>query len=178
MLIVLGLLGAAVVFAVGYVVGSGGAGSASITVSTDAGGGTPCESLCRTWKLRRAEACTALLASAMAASALVAANALLTRAAITAALLLAAAVAAQAIPFIGSWISASLFAAYATAQVAVIYLAGSAAGAANTATGAANEVTRALAEVAKAEAALREGCTDPTALAACLATPSPCAGVP
>jgi hypothetical protein len=74
--------------------------------------------------------------------------------------------------------AASLWAAYATAQLYVIYLLGSAAGAANVAANAANGVTRALAEVAKAEAALREGCSDATALAACLATPSPCSGVP
>ena len=52
------------------------------------------------------------------------------------------------------------------------------ASAANVAANAANGVTKALAEVSKAEAALKEGCSDATALAACLATPSPCPGVP
>jgi hypothetical protein len=118
------------------------------------------------------------MASDMAAKAQAAANAALISAIATAALLLAAAVAASMIPFLGSVIAASLWAAYATAQLYVIYLLGSAAGAANVAANAANGVTRALAEVAKAEAALREGCSDATALAACLATPSPCSGVP
>jgi hypothetical protein len=178
-IVILAVLGAAVIFAAGYVAGSGGYGSADLTVSTDAGGpGTPCDVLCRKWKQRRAEACSALMASDMAAKAQAAANATLISAIATAALLLAAAVAASMIPFLGSVIAASLWAAYATAQLYVIYLLGSAAGAANVAANAANGVTRALAEVAKAEAALREGCSDATALAACLATPSPCSGVP
>ncbi|MBA2400323.1 MAG: hypothetical protein H0V72_16785 [Bradyrhizobium sp.] len=176
---ILAVLGAAVIFAVGYVVGPGGYGSADLTLSTDAGGaGTPCEVLCRTWKRRRAEACTAIMASDMAAKAQAAANAALVSAVATAAVLLAAAVAASFIPFFGSIIAASLFAIYATAQVYVLYLLGGAAGAANTAANAAKAVTTALAEVAKAEAALKEGCSDTTALAMCLATPSPCSGVP
>ena len=176
---ILAVLGGAVIFAVGYVVGSGGMGSADLTISTDAGGpGTPCEVLCRTWKRRRAEACTAIMASDMAAKAQASANAALVSAVATAALLLAAAVAASLIPFIGSVIAASLFAVYATAQLYVIYLLGAAAGAARVAANAANGVTTALAEVAKAEAALKEGCSDTTALAMCLATPSPCSGVP
>jgi hypothetical protein len=176
---ILAVLGAAVIFAVGYVVGSGGYGSADLTIETDAGGpGTPCELLCRKWKRRRAEACTAIMASDMAAKAQAAANAALVSAVATAALLLAAAVAASLIPFFGSVIAASLFAIYATAQVYVIYLLCAAAGAARVAAAAANGVTTALAEVAKAEAVLKEGCSDTTALALCLATPSPCSGVP
>ena len=177
---ILAVLGAAAIFAVGYVVGSGGLGSADLTVETDAGGGpgTPCDVLCRKWKRLRAQACSAIMASDMAAKAQAAANAAVVSAAATAALLLAAAVAASLIPFFGSVIAASLFAAYATAQVYVIYLLGAAAGAARVAANAANGVTTALDEVAKAETALKEGCGDTTALAACLATPSPCAGVP
>src|SRR5262245_32071590 len=173
-------LGAAIIFAAGYIAGSGGYGSADLTVSTGAGGAdtTPCSALCGAWKLRRGQACSAIVASDMAAQALAAANALVTRAIATAAVLLAAAVAAQMVPIIGSIIAATIWAAWATAQLAVIYLLGSLAGAANVATTAAGAVTKALAEVAKAEAALKEGCTDPTALAACLATPSPCSGVP
>ena len=170
-IVILAVLGTAVIFAAGYIAGSGGYGSADLTVSTDAGGPGK-------WKQRRAEACTAIMASDMAAKAQAAANAALVSAVAAAALLLAAAVAASLIPFFGSIIAASLFAAYATAQAYVIYLLGSAAGAANVAANAANGVTKALAEVSKAEAALKEGCSDATALAACLATPSPCPGVP
>ena len=58
-IVILAVLGAAVIFAAGYVAGSGGFGSADLTVSTDAGGpGTPCDVLCRKWKQRRAEAWT------------------------------------------------------------------------------------------------------------------------
>jgi len=74
-IVILAVLGAAVIFAAGYVAGSGGFGSADLTVSTDAGGpGTPCDVLCRKWKQRRAEACSALMASDMAAKAQAAAN--------------------------------------------------------------------------------------------------------
>jgi hypothetical protein len=177
--IILGLVGTAIIFAAGYIASSGGRGSSGLDLSVAAGGaGTPCELLCRTWNSRRAGACSAMAASAMAASALAAANAQLFGALTTAGVLLAAALAAQSFPLLGLVVASSLFAAYAVAQFAVIYLAGAAAGAANVAADAAGQVTRALAEVAKAEAALKEGCTDPTALAACLATPSPCAGVP
>ncbi len=152
-IVILAVLGTALIFAVGYIAGSGGYGSADLTVSTDAGGpGTPCDVLCRKWKQRRAEACTAIMASDMAAKGQATANAALVSAVAAAALLLAAAVAASLIPFFG--------------------------GAANVAANAANGVTKALAEVSKAEAALKEGCSDATALATCLATPSPCPGVP
>ena len=180
--IVLGLVGTAIIFAAGYLTGStdsGATGSTAATIDRDAGGpGTACDILCRIWNLRRADACGAMVASARAASLLEAANAKLVSAVATAALLFAASCAAQAIPFIGPALAGPLFAAYAVAQFAVIYLAGAAAGAASVAANAATEVPKALAEVAKTEAALKEGCTDPTALAKCLATPSPCAGVP
>ena len=79
-IVILAVLGAAVIFAAGYVAGSGGYGSADLTVSTDAGGpGTPCDVLCRKWKQRRAEACSALMASDMAAKAQAAANATLNK---------------------------------------------------------------------------------------------------
>jgi len=178
-IVIAAVLGAAIIFAAGYIVGSGGLGAADLTVTVDAGGtGTPCDLLCRKWKQRRAEACSAISASDRAAQAQAAANAALISAVAAAALLLAAAVAASLIPLFGSVFAASLFAAYATAQLYVIYLLGSAAGAANVAANAANGVTTALAEVTKAEAALKAGCSDATALAACLATPSPCPGVP
>ena len=177
---ILAVLGGAVIFAVGYIASSGGYGSADLTIETDAGGaGTPCDVLCRKWKRRRAEACTAIMAVRLAAKAQAAANAALVSAVATAALLLAAAVAASFIPFLGSVIAASLFAIYATAQVYVLYLLGGAASAARCGVrrsqGSHDSARR---SPAKAEAALKEGCSDTTALALCLATPSPCSGVP
>jgi hypothetical protein len=91
---------------------------------------------------------------------------------------LAAAIAASFIPFIGPAIAGPLFAAYVVAQAMVVFLLGRQVAAAQAASAAAAAVMTALAAVAAALADLMMRCTDPTMLAPCLATPSPCAGVP
>lgn len=164
-------------FLLGYL--SAGTPSSTLTITTGSAGPTAtCATLCSLWNTRRSTACTAIAASAAAAAALAAANAALASASITAALLLAAAIAASLIPFIGPGIAGPLFAAYVVAQAAVVFLLGRQVAAAQAASAAAAAVTTALAAVAAARADLMTRCTDPTMLAPCLATPSPCAGVP
>jgi hypothetical protein len=174
--IVLGVGLTAVLFVAGYL-SSGG----SSTLTVLPGGSGPdadCATLCTTWNRWRSTACTAIAVSAAAATALAAANAALAGAAITAASLLASAVAASFIPFIGPAIAAGLFAAYATAQAVVVFLLGRQVAAAQAAGAASGDVTRTLNGTATARADLMAPCTDPAALSRCLATPSPCPGVP
>jgi hypothetical protein len=165
----------AIVFFLGL---ASGPSSTLISSPSASGANASCATLCTTWNAWRTAACTAIAASTAAAAALAAANAALASAATTAALLLAAAVATSLIPFFGSAIAASLFAAYVVAQVVVVFLLGRQVAASQTAGAAASEVTIKLAGVSSALAELMTSCTDPPTLAACLATPSPCSGVP
>jgi hypothetical protein len=175
--LVFGGLGAAILFLAGYI--SFGAPDSTLTISPGGPGPTPsCDTLCAAWNTSRTAACTALTASATAASTLAAANAALAGATATALALLAAAVAASWIPFIGPAIASALFTAYATAQAAAIFFLGRQVAAAQVAGSAATAATTALARVATSRAALVAGCTDAPTLASCLATPSPCGGVP
>jgi hypothetical protein len=96
----------------------------------------------------------------------------------TAATLLAAAIATSLIPFVGPAIAAPIFAAYAIAQSLVIVLLGRQAAFAQAAASAANDATTALNNAAAARADLVARCKDQAALGKCLATPSPCSGVP
>lgn len=172
-----GVGGAAILFVIGYL--SFGAPDSTATIGSGGSGPSPsCATLCVAWNARRASACSALAASAAAASALAAANAALAGATATAAVLLAAAVATSLIPFIGPVIASGLFAAYATTQAVMIVLLGRQVAAAMVAGSAATAATNAVNSVATARAALMAGCTDAPALATCLATPSPCTGVP
>jgi hypothetical protein len=166
-----------------FLFGLGAASGPSSTLTISPGGSGPdasCATLCMTWNAWRSSACTAIAASAAAAAAaaaLAAANAALASAATTAALLLAAAAAASLIPFFGPAIAAPLFAAYIVAQAAVVFLLGRQVTASQAASAAAGDVTTKLAGVSSARADLMSRCTDPTALASCLATPAPCPGV-
>jgi len=171
------IFGAGVMLALwiaGYVSGS----SATLTVSPSPAVDASCASLCKTWNSWRSSGCLALAIATAAGAALAAANTALTSALITAALLLAAAVATSMLPFFGPAIAGPLWAAYIVAQAAVIVLMGRQAAAARSVTAATGDVTAKLAGAATARADLVGRCTDATALATCLATPSPCSGVP
>ena len=175
--IAFGIGGAAIIFLAGYL--TAGTPSSSLTVAPgSAGPGASCATLCSVWNSWRSLACTALATSAAANAALAAANAALAGALANAAALLAAAVAASFIPFIGPAIAAPLFAAYAAAQAVAMFLLGRQVAAAQAASSAASDVRTALSSVAAARVALIAGCTNATALTRCLATPSPCSGVP
>jgi len=167
----------AILFLAGYL--TSGAASSTLTISPGgAGPDATCGTLCSVWNGWRALACTAVAASAAAGAALAAANAALASASVTAALLLAAAIAASLIPFLGPAIAGPIIAAYVVAQALVVFLLGRQVAAAQAATSAANDATTALAGAAAARADLVARCTDPTALAQCLAIPSPCSSVP
>lgn len=172
-----GVGGVAILFAIGFY--SFGAPDSTATIGSGGPGPKPtCATLCTAWTAFRAAACVAVAAAASAASALAAANAALAGAAATAALLLAAAVATAWIPFVGPVIASGFLAAYAIAQAATIVLLGRQVAAAGVAGSAATGATNALNRVATARADLVAGCADAPTLAACLATPSPCGGVP
>lgn len=172
----LGLGATAILFAVGYL--TSGVGSTLTVLPGGAGASPSCSTLCTLWNAWRASACTALATSATAAAALAAANAALASASTTAALLLAAAVAASLIPFIGPAVAGPLFVAYAAAQALVVILLGRQVAFSQAASGAAVDASKALAGAVAARADLIARCTDPTILTPCLATPSPCPGVP
>jgi hypothetical protein len=172
--IALGAGATIILFGAGY--GSGP--SSTLTGSPPPAADGSCASLCKTWTSWRASACLALAAASAAGAALAAANAALASALAAAALLLAAAVAASMIPFVGLAIAPPLWAAYFVAQALVIFLMGRQAAAAQGARTATGDVTVKLAGVSAALADLRRRCTNQTALATCLATPSPCSGVP
>lgn len=175
------LLGTGVVglilLGIGYA--SAGTASSTLTVSSGSAGPNPtCAELCSLWNTRRATACSALAASTAATAALAAANSALAGAVAAAAVLLAAAVATSFIPIFGPAIAAPLFAAYAVAQALVMVLWGRQIAFANAASAAATAASTAVTAAAAARADLMARCTDQTTLTSCLATPSPCPGVP